>query len=187
MQLPLQVSFRHMEPSAALEELVRAKASRLDTYADQIMSCRVMIEPAGRHHRHGNQYSVRLDITVPGGEIAVTRGPGEHSEYRSIIVALRDAFDAARRQLEDHVRHRRGFVKAHETAPHGHVSQLFPEKGYGFLTTPEGREIYFHRNSVLDNKFDDLEIGTLVAFVEVEGQKGPQASTVRLVGRRHHP
>jgi cold shock CspA family protein/ribosome-associated translation inhibitor RaiA len=186
MQLPLQISFRHMEPSAAIEAIVREKAASLDTFAGHIMSCRVVVEPAGKHHERGNLYAVRIDITVPGEEIAVTRESSEHSAYRDIQVALRDAFDSARRQLEDYTRRRRGTVKALETAPHARVSKLCPKEDYGFLQTPDGREIYFHRHSVLHEGFDDLRIGTEVAFVEEEGKKGPQASTVKPVGTHGH-
>jgi cold shock CspA family protein/ribosome-associated translation inhibitor RaiA len=175
-----------MEPTETIEALVREKAARLDTFADHIMSCRVVVEPKGKHHLHGNLFEVRIDITVPGEEIAVTREPNQHTEYRDIHVALRDAFDAARRKLEDYVRRRRGVVKALETAPHARVSKLFPDEGYGFLETPDGREIYFHRHSVLHEGFDGLQVGTEVTFVEEEGKKGPQASTVRPVGRHHH-
>jgi cold shock CspA family protein/ribosome-associated translation inhibitor RaiA len=186
MQLPLQISFRHMGHSPAIEALVREKAAHLDTYADHIMGCRVVVEPAGKHHQYGNLYEVRIDLTVPGEELAVTREPGAHTAYRDIHVAIRDAVDSARRRLEDYARRRRGAVKALETAPHARVTKLFPEEGYGFLQTPDGREIYFHRHSVLHEGFDRLRIGTEVAFVEEAGKKGPQASTVRPVGRHHH-
>jgi cold shock CspA family protein/ribosome-associated translation inhibitor RaiA len=175
-----------MEHSEAIEALVREKAARLDTFAHHIMSCRVVVEPAGKHHLHGNLYEVHIDLTLPGEEIAVTREPSEHTEYRDIHVALRDAFDSARRQLEDYVRRRRGAVKTLETAPHARVSKLLPQEDYGFIETPDGREIYFHRHSVLHEGFDDLQIGTEVTFVEEEGKKGPQASTVKRVGRHGH-
>jgi cold shock CspA family protein/ribosome-associated translation inhibitor RaiA len=186
MQLPLQIAFRHMEHSDAIEALVREKAEKLDTFAEHIMSCRVVVQPAGKHHRHGNLYEVRLDIKLPHGEIAVTHEPGAHTEYKDITVALRDAFDSARRQLEDYVRRQRGAVKALETPSHARVSKLFPEEGYGFIETPEGKELYFHRHSVLQEGFDHLKVGTEVAFVEEEGQQGPQASTVKVVGRHGH-
>jgi cold shock CspA family protein len=186
MQLPLQVSFRHMDPSEAIEAIVRERADELDTFAGDIMSCRVVVEPAGKHHEHGNLYEVRIDLTLPGEEIAVTREPGKHTEYKDIQVAVRDAFDAARRKLEDYVRRRRQDVKTHEVPAHGRVSQLFPREGYGYIETPDGREVYFHRHSVLHEGFDGLEVGTEVSFVEEEGHKGPQASTVKLVGRHHH-
>jgi cold shock CspA family protein/ribosome-associated translation inhibitor RaiA len=186
MEIPLQVSFRHMEPSESIEALIRDKVAKLDASPDHIMGCRVVIEPVSKHHLHGNLYEVRIDITVPGEEIAITREPSQHTEYRDIRAAVRDAFDSARRRLEDYVRRRQGAVKALETAPHARVSKLFPDEGYGFLSTPDGREIYFHRHGVLHEGFDHLQIGTEVAFVEEEGKKGPQASTVRPVGRHHH-
>jgi cold shock CspA family protein len=175
-----------MDHSDEIETAVREKAARLDQFAGHIMGCRVVVEPAGKHHVHGSMYAVRLDITLPGGEIAVTREPSQHTEYKDVAVAIRDAFDSARRQLEDYVRRRRGAVKAHEAAPHARVSKLFPDEGYGFLETPDGREIYFHRHSVLHDAFDRLELGTEVTFVEEEGAEGPQASTVKLVGRHGH-
>lgn len=182
MQLPLQISFRHMDHSEALEALVPEKAVGLDKFAGDIMSCRVVVQPAGKHHQHGNLYEVRIDLTLSGEEIVVTREPGEHTEYRDIQVALRDAFDVARRKLEDYVRRRRQDVKAHEVPPHGRVSQVFLNADYGFIETSDGRDIYFHRHSVLHDAFDRLEVGAEVTFAEEEGQKGPQASTVRLVG-----
>lgn len=186
MQLPLQISFRHMDRTEALEALVREKAARLDDFAGDIMSCRVVLEPAGKHHQHGNLYEVRIDLRLPGEEIAVSRSPSEHTECRDIQVALRDAFDAARRKLEDYVRRQRGDVKVHEVPPHGRVALLFPYEDYGFIKTQDGREIYFHRHSVLHDAFDRLQVGTEVTFAEEQGDKGPQASTVEVLGRHHH-
>ncbi|MCL6502953.1 MAG: HPF/RaiA family ribosome-associated protein [Pirellulales bacterium] len=185
MKLPLQVSFRGMKRVAAIEAMVREKAARLDRFAQDIMSCRVVVEPAGKHHVHGNQYEVHIDITLPDEEIVITREPAEHKEHRNIQTALRDAFDAARRRLEDFVRRRRLAVKTHTPLPHGRVTRLVPDEDYGILTTPDGREVYFHRASVLHNAFDKLQIGTEVAFVEELGDNGPQASTVRRVGRHN--
>lgn len=186
MQLPLQIAFHNMPHSEVIEKTIREKAAKLDQFAGHIMGCRVVVEMPHRHHVHGNQYQVRIDITVPGEEIVVNREPPEHTEYRDVDVALRDAFDAARRQLEDYVRRRRGSVKELETAPHGRVSKLFPQEGYGFIETPDGREIYFHRHSVLHEAYDQLHQGAEVSFVEEAGKKGPQASTVKIVGRHGH-
>jgi cold shock CspA family protein/ribosome-associated translation inhibitor RaiA len=186
MQLPLQISFRHMEPSEDIEAVIRKKAARLNGFVDHIMSCRVVVEPAAKHHLRGNLYQVRLDITLRGGEIAVTREPSEHVEFKDIAVAIRDAFDSARRQLQDYVRRHRQEVKTLEVPPHARVTKLFPTEDYGFLETPEGQELYFHRNSVLDGAFDRLKIGTEVTFVPEAGTKGPQASTVKPVGRHGH-
>jgi cold shock CspA family protein/ribosome-associated translation inhibitor RaiA len=186
MQLPLQLSFRNMEPSEAIEAVVRKKAAKLDSFASDIMSCRVVIEPAGRHHLHGNSYEVHLNITLPCGEIAITRGPSEHVKHQDITLAVRNAFDSARRKLEDHVRRQGGAVKAHRAKPFGRVTKLFPDEGYGFLVTADAREVYFHRNCVLGEGFDRLQIGAEVAFVEEEGAKGPQATIVKPGGKHNH-
>jgi cold shock CspA family protein len=172
-----------MERSPTLEAKIREKAARLDKFAGRIMSCRVVVEPIGKHRKHGNQYEVRVDITLPNGEVVATREPSERKQYKEIAVAIRDAFDSAARQLEDCVRLQRGAVKAHQESPHARVSKLMPGEGYGFLLTPEGREIYFHRNSVLNDSFDRLALGSEVTYAEEAGDRGPQASTVKLVGR----
>lgn len=186
MQLPLQIAFHNMEHSEALEKIIREKAAKLDEFYDKIMSCRVVVEAPHRHHQHGNLYQVRIDLTVSGEEIVVNREPPLHLAYKDIQVAIRDAFDAARRQLEDYIRLRRGLEKVHEDLPHAKVTKLIPEEGYGFLETLDGREIYFHRHSVLHGAFEELQVGTEVTFVEEEGKKGPQASTVKPVGKHHH-
>jgi len=186
MKLPLQVAFHNLPHSEAIEDEVREKADKLDEFCDQIMRCRVVVEVPHQHHEHGNFYQVRIDLTVPGEEIVINREAPEHVPYRDVQVAIRDAFDAARRKLEDYVRRHRHDVKAHELAHHAKVRQFYPEEDYGFLETPDGREIYFHRHSVLHGHFDDLRVGTEVTFVEEAGKKGPQASTVTLVGRHHH-
>jgi len=109
MQLPLQVTYRGMESSAALDAAVRERAGKLEQFHPRIVSCRVVVEQPARHKQQGKQFVVHVDLKVPGGEIAVNR---EHDE--DVYVALRDAFDAARRKLEDFAREQRGDVKHHE-------------------------------------------------------------------------
>jgi cold shock CspA family protein len=103
-----------------------------------------------------------------------------------VHVAIRDAFKATRRQLQDYVRCLRHDVKTHHPTPHAKVSKLFPKEGYGFIETPEGREIYFHKNSVLNSAFEHLDLGDEVIFSEEAGDKGPHATSIRLAGK-HHP
>ncbi|MEX2306270.1 MAG: HPF/RaiA family ribosome-associated protein [Pirellulales bacterium] len=183
MRLPLQISFRHMQRLPALEATIREKAAKLDRFAGRIMSCRVVVDPAGKHDVYGNPYEVRIDIKLPTGEVVATREPSERKEYKDIAVSIRDAFDSAARQLEDYVRIQRGHVKSHAHIPHARISKLVPDEDYGFLRTSKGREIFFHRNSVLKEAFDLLKVGTEVAFVEEDDERGPQASTVKRVGR----
>lgn len=185
MQMPLQISFHGMEPSPAIEARIREKAAKLERFHDRIVGCRVTVEAPHRHHRHGKLYNVRLDISVPGKDVFVGHsGPLNHA-HEDVYVAIRDAFNAAGRQLEDHVRRMRGDVKTHAAPGHGKVTQLFPD--YGFAETPDGLEIYFHKNSVHDGDFAKLDIGSEVRIViaESEGVEGPQASSVTPIGKHH--
>jgi cold shock CspA family protein/PHD/YefM family antitoxin component YafN of YafNO toxin-antitoxin module len=137
-----------------------------------------VVEESQRRHRQGKLYSVRIDITVPGKELAVTR-----EENEDAYVAVRDAFDAAVRKLEEHVRRRHGGVKAHATPPTGRIIRIFPDADYGFIKTSDDREIYFHRNSVLNEDFSRLKFGTEVTFLEEQGIEGPQAARVAISRR----
>lgn len=185
MRLPLQVTFRGMEHSDALEAKIRERAEGLDRFFERIMGCRVVVELHHKHHQQGNLYHVRIDLTVPGDELVVSREPDEHLMHEDAHVAVRDAFDAARRELEDYARRRRGDVKTHEAPPHGRIAELHPEEDYGRIEAADGRLVYFHRNSVVDADFADLTVGTEVRFAEEKGDSGPQASTVRPVGKHH--
>lgn len=109
MQIPLQITIRDMEHSEALETRIREKMNKLEEFFKHIMSCRVVVEVPHKHHNQGKNFNVRIDITVPGNEIVVNR---DHAE--DVYVALRDAFSAAKRQLEDYARKVRGDVKTHE-------------------------------------------------------------------------
>ena len=187
MQLPIQITYRDFQPAPAVDALIREKAAELDRYHHRIMSCRVVVETHHHHQRKGRLYHLRIDLTVPGAEIVVGREPGARHAHEDIGVAIRDAFDAARRQLEDHARKARGDTKTHAVPSHGHVSQLIAENDYGFIETPDGSEVYFHRNSVGGPGFDALWLGAEVRFdlVEGEGEKGPQASVVVPSGKHH--
>ncbi len=187
MKLPLQISFQNLLRSDEVEDIINENAARLDGFCEHIMSCRVVVDVPHRHHKQGNLYQVRIDIKAPGEELVVNREASQHTAYKNLRVAIDDAFGTAVRLLEDYVRRHRQDVKIHhEASPHARVAKIFPEVDYGFLETPDGREIYFHRHSLLGADFDRLAVGTEVTFVEEEGDKGPQASTVKPVGRHHH-
>jgi len=187
MQLPLQITFRNITRSAAVEAHIRERADALERFFGRIMACRVIVEARGKGHHKGKLYHLRVDLTVPGREIVVKRDPPEHRAHEDILVAVRDAFDAARRQLEDHARNSRGDVKAHEMPSHGRIARLFKEKGYGFIQSSDGNEIYMHRNAVVSDGFDSLSEGDEVRYTvhEGQGEKGPQASTVVPIGKHH--
>ena len=107
MQLPLQITFRHMAPSPALETRIRQRAEELDHLFDRITSCRVVVESTSRRHLQGNLFTIRIDLNLPGHEILVGHMPGDNHAHEDAHVAVRDAFDSARRLLEDHMRRRR--------------------------------------------------------------------------------
>jgi len=122
MQIPMQITIRDIEHSEVLETHIREKAKKLDEFFNHIMSCRVVVEMPHKHHHQGKQYNVRIDIGVPGNEIVVNR---DHSE--DVYIALRDAFDAAKRQLEDYARKVRGDIKTHEPKLTNEKNNLFSE------------------------------------------------------------
>jgi ribosomal subunit interface protein len=111
MPVPLQISFRDMDPSPAVEARIREKAKKLERFFDRIVGCHVTVEAPHRHHHKGKLYTVHIDVSVPGSDVHVGRtGPINHA-HEDVYVAIRDAFDAAARQLEDHVRRMRGDTK----------------------------------------------------------------------------
>jgi len=115
MQVPLEIVFEGMAPSEAARARIKREASRLERFYDRITSCRVVIELPNKRHHKGNMFSVRVHLTMPGGgDIVVRRDPKEHHSHEDAYVAIRDAFSAARRQVEDLARKKAGKVKKHE-------------------------------------------------------------------------
>jgi cold shock CspA family protein len=202
--IPVQVTFRNLAHDEALEQEIRDRVSWLEQFYAGIVRCHVLLEVPHRHHHDGRHFHVRIDVTAPGGPpIVVSHEPSLHGRskdveaethrkeeeiqgvHRYATVAIHEAFDIARRRLEDFAREQRGTVKAHDVPAHGEVIELAKADGYGFIQAGEQR-VYFNRASVLDDAFDDVTIGTPVAFVEEKGEKGLQASTVRVLGKHHY-
>lgn len=175
MKLTPQVTFKDVPPSEAIESNILEKAAKLERYYNRIMGCRVAVEAVQQRRHQGKLYSVRIDLTVPGSELVVNKILNE-----DLYVAIKDAFDAARRKLEAFAEKQRGEVKQHEEPPRGKVTRLVPDEGYGFILTSDGREIYFHKNSVISPEFERLKEGIEVVFVEEQGKKGPQAARVAI-------
>jgi cold shock CspA family protein/ribosome-associated translation inhibitor RaiA len=184
MDTPLHLTFRDFPPSDALADVARARADKLDTMFDHVIACAVVIEAPHRSRQHGKHYRVRIDTTVPGDVLVVGRNPAENAAHEDAYVALEAAFDDAERMLQDYARQMRGEVKRHVSSPHARVAKLFAVEGYGFLSTQDGREIYFHKNSVLHDNFHRLRAGMFVRYAEEDGEKGPQASTVAVSHRQ---
>ena len=111
--VPLQVTFRDMEPSESIEAAIREKLDKLGQFG-RIERCRVMVEcPHNHHHQNGAEYHVRIELFVPGSELVVAHQGQNDGSHADVNVALRDAFRAARRELESYTHKRRGQVKRH--------------------------------------------------------------------------
>ncbi len=176
MKFPLLITSRDITLTKAIETTIREKAEKLATFSDRIINCRVVVCSPTRHHHKGNTFNININIKVPNTEIIVKREPRE-----DLYISIRDAFDAAKRQLKNYTRKQRGEVKLHDFPTHAIIQDLKPNEGYGFIVTHEGREIYFHQNSVLNNRFDKLKVGTPVKYVEETGDEGPQASSITAI------
>lgn len=181
MKTPLQITFRDIERSDALEAHIRDKAEKLETFFEPIMSCRVVVEMPHQHKHQGKSFNVRIDIGVPGSEIVVNR---DHHE--DIYVALRDGFDAAKRQLQDYARRLHGETKNHAAEHVGQVVRLVPGEGYGFIRRADGDELYFNSDNLVNVNFDQLSEGVEVKFIEETAAEGLQAKRVS-VGSHHTP
>lgn len=181
MTLAPQIIFRHLVPTRSVEKRIEAEIASLAQVSDRLHSCRVMVAPAGEERESGNQYHVRVDLGLPGRQLVVGREPGDEKSHEDLHAAIRDAFAAARRQLEDYTGVLRGDVKQHTVDErHGEVARLMPGEGFGFVRAQDGHEVYFHKNSVSRDRFEDLHVGSWVAFTEEDGRDGPQAARLHL-------
>lgn len=193
MQVPLEWSHRGLSRREAdlAEALVRQLAGKLEHFAPDLISCRVAVERSQGTTRHGSPFRVRVEATLPPGKSLVSvRGPEENGQHEEMEQVVRRAFASMNRQVKETSRRRRGDVKHHQPTDgdqgfgdHGFVVRLYQGEGYGFIKTPQGDEIYMHRNSVLHEDFDDLEIGTQVRFVSTLGDEGPQTTSVQIIDK----
>ena len=186
MQVPVEIVFQNCEPSEELRAEVERQVTRLEKFSPRLTSCRVVIHAPETRHQHGDVFKIDLRIVMPERkDIVVNRSHDDEPESEHPLVAISKAFSAAQRQIEDAVREMRGQVKTHLPVDHGHVARFLAGEDCGFIETADGREIYFHRNAVLNDAFDSLTVGDEVRFAEEEGEKGPQASTVHPIGKHH--
>ncbi|MEN6626364.1 MAG: HPF/RaiA family ribosome-associated protein [Candidatus Sumerlaeia bacterium] len=181
MKIPLEVSYRDVEKTEQIEELIRQKTEKLERVCGYLVSCRVAVEHPQKEHR----YRVRIDMRVPPNhELVVKSDPEPDNIHLALDTVLRQTFDMARRRLQNLVDRTHGIVKAHpEQEVTALIDKIFHEKHYGFLRTIDGRDVYFHRNAVIGNGFEGLRVGMGVRFVETDGENGPQATTVQVVNR----
>lgn len=206
MRIPPEITVKGFEMTPALERLLEVQIARLEKVCDYITSIRIAIEEEQNRHQTGNPYRIRLDIRVPPNHELVTKHqsvihrdmkipPKTENEpemslnrllklpkFEPLPTAIRSAFDSVRRQLEKLVELQRKEIKTHHNNQvKGYIEKMFRDDAYGFIRAIDGEQIYFHKNSTLHDEWERLQVGTGVRFVEEEGEKGLQASSLELV------
>jgi len=183
MQTPAQIEFEGIQVSAEIRAAVEQHVAELESRFGRITAARMMVKGPGDHHQTGGQYQVSIRLALPDGrEVHVGRTPKLDERYANLTFAVDNAFKRARRQLQDQARRMRGDVKSHEPQPIGTVARIDPSGEFGFLEAADGHEVYFNCNSVIDGG-SNIVPGTRVSYVEEIGEKGPQASTVKMLGK----
>lgn len=175
MKQELNIQFHGMEASEAVETKAREFVAKLDAMAPDLMACRVNIDLEQKHKTQGRPYGVRIDLTLPGHELVVNKVQDE-----DVYVALRDAFDNMKRQLDEVVRKRRGQEKQHAAELRGEVVRLDDPAGTGFIRTADGDEYYFSRDNLIGTPYENLQAGNTVEFIPEVGSQGRQAKRVSL-------
>jgi len=107
MAFPVEIVARDLNLTTEVEQQIRDKVEKLGRFHSRITGCRVVVESPHRHQHKGNLFHLRIHVTVPGEELVVDREPGKREAHEELMVAVRDAFDAASRQLKDYVARRR--------------------------------------------------------------------------------
>lgn len=184
MQAPVEVEFQEMVASPAIQQLVEEHVRKLEQRYGRITACRIVVKGPGHRHQTGGLYDINIRMALPDGrEVHIGRTPKADERHSDLSFAINDAFKRARRQLQDNARRMEGAIKSHEGQPVGTVVRLDPGGEFGFLRSSDGEEIYFHRNSILGAKLSELDVGTRVVFSQEIGEKGPQATSVKLLGK----
>lgn len=184
MQVPAEISFNGVAHSDYNEDYIRQRIQRLEQMADNIIACRVVVERPNQPRHTGNPFRVRIELTLPKRKELVVNKQRNVEPHVQLSTVIRSAFDTLERQLKSASQRRRGEVKTHnEEQPNAMVVRVFRDDGYAFIQTEDGREFYVHRNSVLHNDFEALDVGTEVRFEPELGEEGPQASSVQIVAK----
>jgi ribosomal subunit interface protein len=179
-----EIIFHDVDRSEWVENYIGERLQKLERFAQGITRCHVTLAQEQGKHKKGNRYSVMVEVRLPPQHDLAIKKQKEIRDMPTQLPALINlAFGAIERQLKKTAALRRGEEKMHDGQPHGLVEKLFDE-GYGFIrATDDNRQVYFHRNSVLHGDFERLSVGTEVRFSLEDGDNGPQASSVQVVGK----
>lgn len=182
MDVPPEIAFRNVEPTEELKQGILDGIDKLEEVYDRLVACRVMVEDTTPARHSGNEYKVRLEMSIPNKTVMVEKDHTESEDHVDVHQMLREAFNVGRKRLKKMKDVRRDHGRNHDLPPHGRIARLLTDETgvrYGFLLDREGTQIYFHENALADDlDYDDLEVGDEVRFAAAAGDEGPQASTV---------
>lgn len=176
MQQPLQITFRDIDHSEAVEARIREKIAKLDTFYNHITACKVVVEQVQKHQHQGKLHNISIYMSVPGKELTVSHHPDEN-----LYLAIQGAMDSLREQLDAYRKHLYGDTKNHGERLPGTIARLMEDEGYGFITDSEKNEYYFNLTHLVDAKFHQLRIGNHVRFMPAVGNEGLQARRISLL------
>ncbi|WP_374307711.1 HPF/RaiA family ribosome-associated protein [Methylocella sp.] len=181
MDRKLQIVFRDIQHSDALETLITDRAQRLENAFSHVIGCRVVV---GAAHRSAPvaPLCLTVEVDVPGRPMVVAKAEAKRKGEQTALV--NHAFDLVERRLEQHAEFSKNTQRRLENAPEtGVVARMFPEQGHGFIEVRGGPDLYFARHCVMRGDFDALEVGMLVEVTRspAEGPMGPQASAIYVV------
>ena len=182
---PFQITFLDFSESDAIWLAIQKRIEKLEHFFDRIVRVETSISLPHRHRHSDRLFHIQIHIILPGEDIVVNRKPVHNEAHRDVYVAIRDSFNTAERLLREKSQSISDRSRAHPSISHqtegqhiGRISKIFFNDGYGFLTTFDGREFYFDKKSLLNKKFDNLEVGEKVRFFEELGEKGPQVTSM---------
>jgi len=181
-RIPFEVMYEGMARSPVAERHVLEGIARLERLEANVVAAQVTVAKHPVRHSKEGIYDVRIHLSVPGPDVSVSRSPPGHVENEDLVTAIGEAFAKARRALIDRDAVLRGDVKAHEPVALGQVTDVFPD--HGFIRGDDGRIVYFHRNSVLGDAWNEVDTGTQVRFLDEPGEQGPHATSVTVLNRR---
>ena len=182
MQSSPNVTFRGIDPSPAIEELIAERRARLERFHPGIVACDVVVEAAPKRKVHGRLFSVRVNLSLPGPAISVSSDAARGEAGEDIRLAINHAFSAVETKLKERKRTMGAVeVKHHPPILHGEVSELEPELGWGMIRADDGRSVYFQKDSLETGLWDAVAVGTRLRFRELQGEKGPYAAHVAVV------
>lgn len=181
MQVPIEIAYHQITKSEAVDQLIRDKMDHLEQFCDHITSCAVAVERPNLHQRSGNPYRVRIDLHVPPGhEIVGIAGQQQNPMHDDLQTVVIDAFQKVERQLKELNDRQGGETKTPAHEPVAVITQLNLEEGSGYVTSTDGRDIYFDRQSLVGHEFEQLALGMPAVFTEEARDGEPVATSLRV-------